>query len=538
VNLLAVTIFFGVTILIALISWWITRKEDLSTVDGYYLGGRHLGWFLVGGSLFLSNISAIAIVGETESAYISNMTVMMYGFASIFAMAIVSELVLPIYLRFGVTTTPEFLGLRFGPEITRWVAILLILAYVINLMPPVLYTGAVVLNGMFDIDGLLGVQYWTAIWILVWTIGIVGSAYAIFGGLKAIAASDALNGVGLVLGGLLVPYFGLKYIGDGSVAAGWAEVIAKHPDHMNTLGKPTDSVPWTTLFTGMLLVNLNYWGAEQYILQRSLGSKNLSEGQKGMMFGAVLKFIAPLITVFPGVIALVIYPNLTQTNEAYSSLITGIMPAYLIGLMAAIMFGASLTTFNSGLNSTSTMAVLNLYKPYKDKRKEAVLDKDLIKMGKTTQVILAIIAMCIAPFIYFASDGFYDYFQKVAGLFSIPIFTIVIVGMLTKRVPPIAAKVALITYLLGYGYTQLVNDFGLHFLHWAFIFFLICVSIMLQLWKILIHISLSLTRLAIRLFQILFLKAQLKRSVTSQNKTVSSRKTLMLFWIVMAVRAN
>lgn len=478
-NTISVITFFGVTILIALISWWVTRKEDLSTVEGYYLGGRHLGWFLVGGSLFLSNISAIAIVGETESAYLSNMTVMMYGFASIFAMAIVSEFVLPIYLRFGVTTTPEFLGLRFGPEITRWVAILLILAYVINLMPPVLYTGAVVLNGMFDIDGLLGIEYWTAIWLLVWSIGIVGSAYAIFGGLKAIAASDALNGVGLVLGGILVPYFGLKYIGDGSIAEGWSEVLAKHPEHLNTLGKPTDSVPWTTLFTGMLLVNLNYWGAEQYILQRSLGSKNLSEGQKGMMFGAVLKFIAPLITVFPGVIALVIYPNLTQTNEAYSSIVTGIMPAYLIGLMAAIMFGASLTTFNSGLNSTSTMAVLNLYKPYKDKHKEIIADKDLIKMGKTTQVILAIIAMCIAPFIYFASDGFYDYFQKVAGLFSIPIFTIVIVGMLTKRVPPIAAKVALITYLLGYGYTQMINDYGLHFLHWAFIFFLICVSIML-----------------------------------------------------------
>ncbi len=483
-NTMSVITFLAVTISIAVISWWITRKEDLNTVEGYYLGGRHLGWFLVGGSLFLSNISAIAIVGETESAYLTNMTVMMYGFASIFAMAIVSEFVLPIYLRFGVTTTPEFLGMRFGPEITRWVAILLILAYVVNLMPPVLYTGAVVLNGMFDIDGLLGIEYWTSIWILVWAIGIVGSAYAIFGGLKAIAASDALNGVGLVLGGILVPYFGLKYLGDGSFMVGWDVVVDRHPDHLSAWGRPTDSVPWTTLFTGMLLVNLNYWGAEQYILQRSLGSKNLSEGQKGMMFGASLKFIAPFITVFPGVIALAIFPNLGQSSEAYSALVTGVMPAYLIGLMAAIMFGASLTTFNSGLNSTSTMAVLNLYKPYKDNRGEEIKDTQLIRMGKTTQVILAIIAMFIAPFIYFASDGFYDYFQKVASLFSIPIFTIVIVGMLTKRVPPIGAKVALITYLLGYGYTQLINDYGLHFLHWAAIFFMIGVCIMLAFGKL------------------------------------------------------
>jgi len=478
-NTSSVITFFIITLLIAFISWWVTRKEDLSTVDGYYLGGRNLGWFLVGGSLFLSNISAIAIVGETESAYLTNMTVMMYGFASIFAMAIVSEFVLPIYLGFGVTTTPDFLGLRFGPEVTRWVAILLILAYVINLMPPVLYTGAVVLNGMFNIDGLLGVEYWTAIWIMVWAIGIVGSAYAIFGGLKAIAASDALNGVGLVLGGILVPYFGLKFLGDGSVANGWQEIISKHSDSLNVWGKPTDAVPWTTLFTGMLLVNLNYWGAEQYILQRSLGSKNLAAGQKGMMFGAVLKFIAPLITVFPGVIALAIFPSLTQSSEAYSSLVTGVMPAYLIGLMAAIMFGASLTTFNSGLNSTSTMVVLNLYKPHKEKRREEISDRHLIKIGKAAQVVLAIVAMIVAPFIYFASDGFYDYFQKVASLFSIPIFTIVMVGMLTKRVPPIGAKVALITYLIGYGYTQLFNDFGLHFLHWAAVFFVISASIML-----------------------------------------------------------
>ena len=478
-NTTSVLSFLAVTISIALISWWVTRKEDLSTVEGYYLGGRHLGWFLVGGSLFLSNISAIAIVGETESAYLTNMTVMMYGFASIFAMAIVSEWILPIYLRFGVTTTPEFLGLRFGPSLTRWVAILLIFAYVINLMPPVLYTGAVVLNGMFNIDQLLGISDWAAIWIMVWAIGIVGSAYAVFGGLKAIAASDALNGIGLVLGGILVPYFGLKYVGDGSLSAGWQIVITQHPEHMSAWGRPSDTVPWATLFTGMLLVNLNYWGAEQYILQRSLGSKNLEAGQKGMMFGAVLKFMAPLITVFPGVIALTLYPALTRSNEAYSALATGVMPAYLIGLMAAIMFGASLTTFNSGLNSTSTMAVLNLYKPYKLKQDKAPTDKQLIAMGKRTQLILAILAMCIAPFIYFTSDGFYEYFQKVAGLFSVPIFTIVIVGMLTKSVPAIAAKIALVIYLLGYGFTQLIHDFGIHFLHWAAIFFVICVAMML-----------------------------------------------------------
>ena len=476
---IAIITFIFLTGLIAVISWWMTKGENLETSEGYFLGGRHLGWFLVGGSLFLSNISAIAIVGETESAYMVNMTIMMFGFASIVAMVIVSEFVLPIYLRFGVTTTPEFLGLRYNAGVKRWVAVLFIMAYVINLMPPVLYTGAVVFNGMFNIDGLLGVSEWVAIWILVWAIGLVGSAYAIFGGLKAIAASDALNGVGLVIGGLLVPYFGLKYVGDGSLMDGWTKIVETHPDHLSAWGRPTDPVPWTTLFTGMVLVNLNYWGAEQYILQRTLGSKNLASGQKGMMFGASLKFIAPLITVFPGVIALLVLPNLSSSNEAYPQLVAEVMPSYLIGVIAAVMFGAALTTFNSGLNSTSTIAILNLYQPHLEQKGETIDEKSLIRIGKGTQVVLALASMVIAPFIFFASDGFYEYFQKVAGLFSIPIFTLVFVGFVTKRVPPIAAKVALVLYLVCYGYTQTVNDFGIHWLHIAAFLFAVNVCLML-----------------------------------------------------------
>ncbi|MEO0975062.1 MAG: solute:sodium symporter family transporter, partial [Pseudomonadota bacterium] len=205
---------------------------------------------------------------------------------------------------------------------------------------------------------------------------------------------------------------------------------------------------------------------------------NLAAGQKGMMFGALLKFIAPAITVFPGVIAVVALPALGNSAEAYPQLVAQVMPPYLIGFIAAIMFGASLTTFNSGLNSTSTLAVLNLYKPIAERRGRDVPERQLIRLGKGMQVVLALIAMTIAPFIALASDGFYEYFQRVAGFFSIPIFTIVFVGLITKRVPSVGAKVALVFYLVCYGYTQLVNDFGLHFLHIAAILFALSASIM------------------------------------------------------------
>lgn len=477
-NVTALVTFFLITITISVLSTYIAGKEKLDTVEGYFLGGRHLNWFLVGGSLFLSNISAIAMIGETESAYLSNMSIMMYGFSAIVAMVIIAEFILPVYLRQGVTTTPEFLESRYGATVGKLVSFLFIASYTINLMPPVLYTGAVIFNGMFNVDEILGVSEWAAIWILVWSIGIVGSAYAVFGGLKAISASDALNGVGLVLGGLLVPYFGLTYVGNGSLGEGFEHIITNFPSHLNSLGKPTDMVPWTTLFTGILLINLNYWGAEQYILQRTLGAKSLTEGQKGMMFGASFKFIAPLITVFPGVIALAALPSLDSSAEAYPQLIALVMPEYLIGIIAAIMFGASLTTFNSGLNSTSTIALLNLYKPMQESRGHKVEDASIIVLGKKLQVVLAILAMTIAPFIGLVEGGFFAYIIKVGSIFSFPIFAVVFMSMVNSRVPTSGVITGLVFYLTTFGYSQFFDDFGVHFLHIAAILFLCTIVIM------------------------------------------------------------
>lgn len=484
-NTTAIITFLIVTVTIAIVTWYTTRKESLTTAQGYFLGGRHLGWFLVGGSLFLSNVSAGTLVGESEAAYLFNMSIMMWGFSSIAAMVIVSEFILPIYLRFGVATTPEFLGIRFDKSLKTWVAVLILIAYASNMMPPVLYSGAVVFNGLFDISGALGVSDWVGIWILVWAIGIVGSLYAIFGGLKAIAASDAINGVGLVIGGCLVPYFGLKYLGNGDVGAGLTQLIADNPTKMNVLGGPGDPVPWPTLFTGMLLVNLNYWGMEQYIIQRALASKNLKEGQKGMVFAMFLKFLSPVVLALPGVIAVAILADVKISAEVYPLLVAEVVPAGLLGFIAAIVFGAALTSFNSGLNSSSTLAMLDIYKPYQESKGIEPTDVSLINMAKKFQILLAIVAMLIAPFIAFASDGFYNYIQKVAGMFTIPIFTIIFMGFVTKRIPALAAKVAMVFYLFCYGFTQLVYDFGLHFLHIMAILFVCSCIIMLVIgqWK-------------------------------------------------------
>ncbi len=480
----AVSTFILCTLLVAYISYRKTKGEALNTSDGYFLGGRSLGWFVIGGSLFLTNMSANNFIGENEQVYIDSVAVMAWGMTSILSLIIVSEFILPIYLRNGSVTTPDFLEDRFDSSIKKWISIIFLVGYVINMMPPVLYAGAVAFNGMFDLSDVFGLSNWATIWILVWSIGIVGSIYAIFGGLKAIAVSDAINGIGLVIGGLMVPFFGLLYIGDGSFSVGLDMILTQNTEHLNAIGKPDSPVPFSTLFTGMLLVNLNYWGTEQYIMQRVLGAKNLAAGQKGIALASVLKVISPILLNIPGLIALHIYFNLENTAEVYPRLIGDVMPEYLTGFMAAIIFGAALTTFNSGLNSSSTLFMLNIYKPFLKQKNKEIGDMTLIKRSKYLQVFLAMTAMFIAPFIAFVDGGFFDYIQKVAGFFSVPIFTILFVGFITKKVPPIGAKVALIFFITCYGLTQLVFDTGLHFLHIMAILFVTSTSIMLLFGKL------------------------------------------------------
>lgn len=464
-NILAVVSFFIFTLSVAIVSWYLTRKEDLSTTDGYFLGGRHLGWFVVGGSLFLSNLNAGSLVGNSEAVYLFNMSVIMWSVSAVFAMVLISEFILPIWLRFGVTTTPQFLGLRYGESIKIWVACILLASYALNVMPPVLYSGGVVFNGLFDISGVLGISDWQGLWVCVWAIGIVGAMYSVFGGLKAIATSDALNGIGLAIGGTAVPVFGLIYLGDGDFGLGLSKILTENREHLNSLGGPNDPVPWTTLFTGMLLVNLNYWGVEQYIIQRTLGSKNLTEGQKGITFGMFLKLISPIFIAVPGLIAVAIFSDITVSAEVYPRVVAEVVPSYMVGFIAAVIFGAALTTFNSGLNSAATIAMLDVYRPLKERKNKSIDDKQVIKVSKQMQLVLAVAAMSGAPFIAFASGGFYEYIQTIAGMFTIPVFTIVFVGFVSSKVPAIAAKVTIVFYIICYGYTQFVYDFGLHFLH-------------------------------------------------------------------------
>ena len=446
--------FLGFTLLVAGIAWWSTRSTDESSSDGYFLAGRSLTAGVIAGSLLLTNLSTEQIVGLNGQAYTEGILVMAWETLAAMAIVVTAVFLLPRYLKGGLTTVPQFLERRYDTATKSITSGLFLSGYVVVLLPIVLYSGAVAFSAMFNLPELLGVSKTTSLWICVWGIGIIGSIYAVFGGLKAVAVSDTINAIGLLIGGLLIPFFGLAYIGDGSIMEGISTLMTANPEKFNAIGSETASVPFATIFTGMMLVQLFYWGTNQAIIQRALGAKNLEEGQKGLMLAGFIKVLGPLVVVLPGIIAYHIFEgNLAVADEAYPKLVAKVLPAGLVGFFAAVLFGAILSSFNSALNSSVTLFGVDIYKEYINK---AADEKQVVKAGKTFGIILAIIAMFIAPLIANAPEGLFGYLQEVNGCYSIPIFTIIIVGYLTKYVPAIAAKVAIGLGVVLYSISQFV----------------------------------------------------------------------------------
>lgn len=481
-NWMVILFFVLFSSMVAIITYMKTRGDNLESKDGYFLGGRSLTGKVIASSLLLTNLSAVSFVGMTTQAYESNMSVMGWEVGSGITLIVVAMVLLPRYLKQGITTIPDFIEARFDKGTRDFVTILFLISYIVNLLPITLYSGAVAISQIFDIPTMFGITYEQGIWIMVWVLGIIGSIYAISGGLKAVAISDTINGIALVIGGLLVPVFALLYLGDGSVAEGFNTFLTSTPEKLNSIGSSTDSLPMSTVFTGLLLVNLYYWGTDQSIIQRGLGAKNLEEGQKGVIYAGLLKVLTPLMVIIPGILAYQIFgSSIENTDTVYPLLVNTVLPAPLIGFFAAAMMGAILSTFNSVLNSASTLFALNIYKPKFGKGKS---DEALVKKGKIFGIVVAILAMCGAPFIMYAPTGLYDYLQTINGFFNVPIFTIIFMGYMTKKVPPIAAKVAVTFFVTVYGITQLVWDTGLHYLHVSAILFVISCAIMYVIGKL------------------------------------------------------
>ncbi|MGA1771356.1 MAG: solute:sodium symporter family transporter [Flavobacteriaceae bacterium] len=485
-------VFVAFTALVGIIAYRASLKTNENTSDGYFLGGRSLTGFVIAGSLLLTNLSTEQLVGLNGSAFKEGILVMAWETLAAIAMVITAVLLLPRYLKGGLTTIPQFLERRYDTMTKSIASGLFLSGYMVVLLPIVLYSGSVALIGMFDLTTVFGVSESTALVIVVWSIGIVGSLYAVFGGLKAVAVSDTVNAVGLLIGGLMIPFFGLMYVGDGSVIDGMHTVYNSNPQLFKAKGGPDSAIPFSTLFTGMVLVQLFYWGTNQAIIQRALGAKNLVEGQKGLIYAAFIKILGPLFVVLPGIIAFHIFGDsldMAKQDQSYGLLVNRVLPPALLGFFAAVLFGAILSSFNSALNSSVTLFGLDIYKQYINPEAN---EQKVVRSGKVFGIVLAIFSMLIAPTIANAPDGLFGYLQEINGCYSIPILTIILVGYVTKYVPAIAAKVGIGFGVVCYSISQFVlkpmveNDGGIypHYLHVMALLFIINIAIMLLIGKL------------------------------------------------------
>lgn len=447
-DFLSAASFLGFTLLVAAIAWYSTRNTDEKSADGYYLGGRSLGAVTIAGSLLLTNLSAEQIVGLNGQAFTEGVLVMAWETLAAIAIVICAIYLLPKYMSQGITTIPEFIESRFDKQTKALLSFLFLLAYSMVLLPTILYSGSLAFSTMFDLPDVLGMSQSSVIWISVWSIGIIGVIYAIYGGLKAVAVSDLINAIGLLIGGLLIPVFGLMLIGDGSISDGLSILWKSNPEKFEATGDITSSIPVGTIFTGMMIAQIYYWGTNQSILQRVFGAKSLKEGQKGMMLAALVKFLIPVVVVLPGIIAWHIFEgNLENADQAYPALVKKVLPTAFIGFFAAVLFGAVLSSFNSLLNSSATLFGFDLYKQY---FKKDATEHETVKAGKRFGLIVALISMTIAPFIANAPEGLFSYIQQSLGSLSVPIFAVVFVGILTKKVPALGAKIVMIFGVLAY----------------------------------------------------------------------------------------
>lgn len=466
-------LFIGV---VALITWWWVRGQDISSLDGYYLAGRRLSFPFIAGSLLLTNLSTEQMVGLNGSAFIDGLSVMAWEVLAVLALVLMALYFLPRFLKSGIATVPQYLGIRFDDRTQIISNIIFLSAYVAILLPIILYTGATALVGMLDIQQLTGIEsHTTVIWVTVWGVGLIGASYALFGGLSSIAVSDLLNGIGLLIGGLAITYFGLNAVssGDGMIR-GWTILNEANPERFNSIGGPDQQVPFSTLFTGVLLLNVFYWCTNQQIIQRTFGASSLEEGQKGVLLTGLLKLFGPLYLVLPGIIAFYLYADTgIEADSAYGVLVRDVLPSPMTGLFAGVMVGAILSSFNSALNATSTLYGYGFYKALWNR---GATDDQIVKAGKRFGWIVAFSAMIIAPLLI-GQQSIFQYLQQMNGIYFIPILAVIVVGMVAKRTPPRAANIALVAGCLiiaaGYfvppfdGWVAAISEF--HFLGLAFL---------------------------------------------------------------------
>ena len=486
----AIASFLAFTLLVAIVAYVRTRSDSMNTWDAYFLGGRSLTAWVIAGSLMLTNLSTEHLIGLNGDAFNHTIAVTAWETTAAVAMVATALYFLPKYLRMGLSTVPEYLASRYDTATGMVGAALFLFSYVLAILPVVLLFGATGIDSIFGLQEALGLSQSQVVWLLVWGVGTLGSLYAIFGGLKAVAISDTVNGVGFLIASLIVPLLALAQIGDGNPVAGLSTVYAEERPKFDITGnEPGSFLPFGVLFTGMIVNQVFFWCAGQQIIQRGLGARSLKEGQKGVLIAACLKLVGPLVIVLPGVIAYHMFKDTLGPEDymqAYPELVKAVLPDWLGGFFAAAMVGAVLSTFNSVLNSSATLFCRDIYRAA---LRPAATQSQLVAAGRGCSIALAVGAMTIAPMID-TSGSLYNYLQRINATVFGPMLAVILVGMVRPRVPAFAAKAGLLAgpvlfILLVVVFDRPVQSFlqallgtgdPVHFLHFLGAVFVVVVA--------------------------------------------------------------
>ena len=426
-------LYFAILVGVAV---WVALQRNKNTED-YFLAGRNVGWFVIGASIFASNIGSEHVVGLAGTGFESGTPMAHYELHA-WIVLLLGWLFLPFYIRSGAFTMPEFLEKRFDSKSRWFLSLFSLIAYVLTKVSVTIYAGGIV------VSELLGIPFWYgAIGVVVFT-GI----YTVIGGMKAVIYTETLQAVVLILGSIIITYLGLQEVG------GWDElrntVIAASPDHFNMWRPMSDpDFPWTGLLFGGTIVGVWYWCTDQYIVQRTLAANNIKIGRRGAIFGAYLKLLPIFIFLIPGIIAFALSIqnpevfSIEKADRAFPMLVKTLLPVGLKGLVAGGLMAALMSSLASVFNSCSTIFTIDIYKKLKPNESE----KKLLNIGKLATTVIVILGIIWIPIMEKIGGGvMYQYLQNVQSYIAPPVAAVFILGIVWKRVN---SKAAITTLMAG-----------------------------------------------------------------------------------------
>lgn len=475
IDLIVFVLYCAIVIGIGL---WVsrTKKGVARNSSDYFLASRSLPWWAVGASIIAANISAEQFIGMSGSGFAIGIGIATYEFIASLGLVLVAVFFLPIYLREGIYTMPQFLEQRFDRRVKTALAIFWLAVFVLVNLTSILYLGALAIKNMMGVD-------------LIW--GIVGLAlfaavYSIYGGLKAVAWTDVIQVVFLIGGGLVTTYVAFAFLGEGDAAEGvkhlWERVGTSSADNRFDLILDKDHPFYKDLpglgviIGGLWIANLYYWGCNQYIIQRALAAKSIDEAQKGLLFAGFLKLFIPLIVVVPGIIAYVLVADgrlegIGVADDAYPVLLS-MVPAGIRGLAFAALVAAIVSSLASMMNSISTIFTMDIYRQF---RKSVASESHLVFIGRLSSVVALLIAIMLAPMLVNLDQAF-QFIQEFTGFVSPGALAIFLAGFFWKRATANGAlSAAVATFVLSGAMRWLCPE--VPFLDRMGIVFLLCAGL-------------------------------------------------------------